>query len=287
MGGAATTINMGSSTIGGSGSNVFVGNAIGTSSGNLTVRAFGTYNSVNSLNSSGGYPAGTYANITVTGGSGTGMIVSMNGSASGYLNSATVTNPGTGYQNGDAMTIPAGNPVGGLGGTFTLGNYNPNYTGQGLANWNFSIDGNLTLPGNLIVPTNTNIRGNLIVGGNITQQSAYYETYGNISNSGGNLTCNFNLGSTFYAVLGANVTANFTNVNAISGTATGATIIIDQGATAYRIANVQVNGVNQTIRWVGAAAGVGTANNTDVMSFSLISLDGTNWRVLGQISNYG
>jgi hypothetical protein len=48
MGGAATTINLGSATIGGAGSNVFVGNAIGTSSGNLTVRAFGTYNSVNS-----------------------------------------------------------------------------------------------------------------------------------------------------------------------------------------------------------------------------------------------
>ena len=87
--------------------------------------------------------------------------------------------------------------------------------------------------------------------------------------------------------MSANVTANFTNVNAISSTVTGATIVVDQGATAYRIANVQVNGVNQTVKWVGAIAGAGTASNTDVMSFSLINLGGGAYRVLGQISNYG
>jgi hypothetical protein len=128
---------------------------------------------------------------------------------------------------------------------------------------------------------------NLTATGNVVQQSAYYETYGNISNTGGNLTCNFNLGTTFYAALTANVTANFTNVNAIASTVSGATIIVDQGATAYRIANVQVNGVNQTVRWVGAVAGAGTASNTDIVSFSLIHLGGGAYRVLGQQSSYG
>jgi hypothetical protein len=151
FGGAATSISMGSATIGGSGSNVFVGNAIGTSSGNLTVRAFGTYNSVNSLNSAGGYATTTYTNIPVTGGSGTGMIISMSGVASGYLGSATVTNPGTGYRNGETITIPAGNPVGSLGGSFVIGNYNAAYLGQVLADYTFGIDGNLTLPGNVTI----------------------------------------------------------------------------------------------------------------------------------------
>jgi hypothetical protein len=68
---------------------------------------------------------------------------------------------------------------------------------------------------------------------------------------------------------------------------TGATIIVDQGATAYRVANVQINGVNQTVKWVGATTGTGTASNTDVMSFSLIFLGGSAYRILGQISNYG
>ena len=144
-----------------------------------------------------------------------------------------------------------------------------------------------TTTGALVISGGTGIAGNLYVGGNISQQGAYYETYGNVSNTGGNLTCNFNLGSVFYATLGANVTANFTNVNAIANTVTGATIIVDQGATAYSVANIQINGVNQTVKWVGATTGTGTASNTDIISFSLIFLGGSAYRVLGQISNYG
>jgi hypothetical protein len=129
---------------------------------------------------------------------------------------------------------------------------------------------------------------NLTITGNVVQQSAYYETYANVTNSGGNLTCNFVNGGTFYATLTANVTVNFTNVVATAGRVTGATLIVDQGATAYRVANLQINsGGIQTIRWGGGTTNTGTASNTDIMSFSLISLDGTNWRVLGQIANYG
>ena len=157
----------------------------------------------------------------------------------------------------------------------------------GTVNIQSTTDSVSTTTGALRVAGGAGITGNLNVGGNITQQSAYYETYGNVSNTGGNLTCNFNLGSIFYATLGANVTANFTNVNAITNTVTGATIIVDQGATAYRVANVQINGVNQTVKWVGATTGTGTASNTDVMSFSLIFLGGSAYRILGQISNYG
>ena len=132
------------------------------------------------------------------------------------------------------------------------------------------------------------IAGNLSVAGNVVQQSAYYETYSNVTNSGGNLTCNFVNSATFYATLTANVTVNFTNVVATAGRVTGATLIVDQGATAYRVANIQINsGGVQTVKYAGGTPNTGTASNTDVMSFSLISLDGTNWRVLGQISNYG
>jgi hypothetical protein len=129
---------------------------------------------------------------------------------------------------------------------------------------------------------------NLTTTGNVVQQSAYYETYANVTNSGGNLTCNFVNGATFYATLTANVTVNFTNVVATAGQVTGATLIVDQGATAYGVANIQINsGGVQTIKYAGGTPNTGTASNTDIMSFSLISLDGTNWRVLGQIANYG
>ena len=129
---------------------------------------------------------------------------------------------------------------------------------------------------------------NLTITGNVVQNSAYYETYANVTNSGGNLTCNFVNGATFYATLTANVTVNFANVVATAGRVTGATIIVDQGATPYSVANLQINsGGVQTIKYAGGTGvNTGTASNTDVMSFSLISLDGTNWRILGQIANY-
>lgn len=139
-----------------------------------------------------------------------------------------------------------------------------------------------------IVYSNAVTVSNLTITGNTTQQSAYYETYSNVTNSGGNLTCNFVNGSTFYASLGANVTANFTNVVATTGTVTGVTIIVDQGATAYGVSNIQINsGTVQTVKWAGGTTNVGTANNTDIMSFSLINLGSGAWRVLGAISNYG
>ena len=159
---------------------------------------------------------------------------------------------------------------------------------QGGVQVHSNADSYSTTTGALKVGGGVGIGGNLHVSGNIVQQSAYYETYSNVTNSGGNLTCNFVNGSTFYATLTANVTVNFTNVVATAGRVTGATLIVDQGATAYRVANIQINsGGVQTVKYAGGTPNTGTASNTDVMSFSLISLDGTNWRVLGQISNYG
>ena len=136
-------------------------------------------------------------------------------------------------------------------------------------------------------PYSTGSMGDLTITGNVTQDGAYYETYANVSNSGGNLTCNLVDGGTFYVTLGANVTANFVNVADVTGTAVGATIIVDQGVTPYSVSNVQINGgAVQTVRWASGTVNTGTASNTDIMSFSLINLGGGQWRILGQISNY-
>jgi hypothetical protein len=238
FGGVATSISMGSATIGGSGSNVFVGNAIGTSTGNLTVRAFGTYNSVNSLTSSGGYGNTTYSNIAVTGGSGTGMIISMSGAASGYLASATVTNPGTGYRNGETITIPAGNPVGSLGGSFVIGNYNAAYLGQVLADYSFGIDGNLRLPGNLTIAGVGSIRyangvnyASTVTGTYSNTNVASYLTTATITTTG-NITAG-NLTTTgTYTVASITTTGEYGNI-------TGANVISANtiSATNYLFAN--------------------------------------------------
>jgi hypothetical protein len=195
----------------------------------------------------------------------------------------TISDTGYGSWQITWVGTPYGSPT---GGTATLTNPNPSTI------W-------IQTPLTATVYANTNVAAylttgpnvttaNLIATGNIVQQSAYYETYANVTNSGGNLTCNFVNGSTFYATLTANVTVNFANVVATSGRATGATLIVDQGATPYGVSNIQINGgAVQSVRWAGGVGiNVGTASNTDIMSFSLISLDGTNWRILGQVSNY-
>jgi hypothetical protein len=161
---------------------------------------------------------------------------------------------------------------------------------QAYANSTFSTSsyGNANVAAYLPTYTGNISAGNLTVSGNITQQSAYYEKFANVSNTGGNLTLNLVDGSTFYANLSSNVTANFTNVAGTLGTAVGITVIVDQGNVAYGISNIQVNGGSvQTIKWAGGTTNVGTASNTDIISFSLLNLDGTNYRILGQINNYG
>jgi hypothetical protein len=278
MFGNATAIYMGAGavnlSVGNGSGNVTAGNVLTNNhlyANGVSILTGVTYNYSNSNVSS--YltvnpQSGTYSNsnvssyLTVNPQSGTYS----NANVSAYLTTATINTTGNITAN-----IHYGNIFAFANGVNILSGVTGTYSNTNVGSY---LSGGVTT-------------GNLTILGNVVQQTAYYETYGNISNTGGNLTCNFNLGTTFYANLTANVTANFTNVNAISSTVTGATIVVDQGATAYRVANVQVNGVNQTVKWVGASAGVGTASNTDVMSFSLINLGGGVYRVLGQISNYG
>ena len=154
FGGVATTINMGQSTPGTS-SNIFVGNTIGTQTGNLTVRARGQYNYTTQYGVAGGYNSPPYTAQSLTGGSGTGMTATYS-STGGYVSfPITIVNPGTGYKNGDVLTLP-----GGLGATAQIWNYNSNYVGQtGQSDITFTIDGNLILPGGLSLPANSSVTG--------------------------------------------------------------------------------------------------------------------------------
>ena len=155
MGGVATTITLGQSTPGTS-SNVFVGNTVGTQTGNLTLRARGQYNYLTAFGTAGGYNSPPYNNQTLTGGSGTGMIASYTTAGNGYVTfPITIVNPGTGYKNGDVVTLP-----GGLGSTAQIWNYNSNYVAQtGQSDLTLTIDGNLILPGGLALPANSVVTG--------------------------------------------------------------------------------------------------------------------------------
>jgi len=264
-----------------------------TTTGNITAGNVSAVNFVGTIQaqvgSSFAYATDAYGSLFNTGGVPLPADINSNAIVAGYTivgNSGAVTLtvtsatfiPGTPNIVQVATTPTASSlayPV-----TVYSANYSPAIPTSTITVGNATVSGNITAGG-------VGIGGNLNVSGNITQQSAYYETYANVTNSGGNLTCNFVNGTTFYATLTANVTVNFVNVVATAGRVTGATIIVDQGATAYSVANIQINsGGVQTVKWAGGTTNTGTASNTDVMSFSLISLDGTSWRILGQIANY-
>jgi hypothetical protein len=65
------------------------------------------------------------------------------------------------------------------------------------------------------------------------------------------------------------------------------TLIVAQGATGYIPSSVSVNGFSTTVQWLGGVAPVGTANATDVFSFSLLRINNANvWTVLGSVSSF-
>lgn len=83
----------------------------------------------------------------------------------------------------------------------------------------------------------------------------------------------------------ANWTANFTNLNLSASYATTVTTIIAQGSTAYLPTAVQIEGSGQTLNWQGNTTPTGTANRTNVVSFSILNNAGT-YVVLGQVVSF-
>jgi hypothetical protein len=96
----------------------------------------------------------------------------------------------------------------------------------------------------------------------------------------------FTTGSNWYhSSATTNYTANFTNVPTTDNRAITATIIINQGSTAYIPTSVQINSVSQTIKWSGGTAS-GNANQVDIVGFTFIRSGGSWAQVLGQINTF-
>lgn len=110
----------------------------------ITSTTYGAVDSIDSSTSQGGYNTGTYTGLTTTGGSGTGLTVNAT-STGGYIDFVTIVNPGTGYTNGDVLTLVGGD---GLGCTL-------NIIVLGISEWKFNADGTTTFP-TLTVPIEDN-----------------------------------------------------------------------------------------------------------------------------------
>jgi hypothetical protein len=112
------------------------GNIRASSDLSITVPS-GIPNGVANWIGQGGWNQGSYINTATTGGSGTGLTVDVAAAGQGYIgiSQITINNPGTGYTNGDVITINNEND---LPGTFTITVPEPA--------WEFGANGGLTFP---------------------------------------------------------------------------------------------------------------------------------------------
>jgi len=155
---------------------------------NITIQTSGGVpNSTSNINSQGGYNTGTYTNLSTTGGSGTGLRVNASTAGNGYINTVTINTPGSGYTEGDTITLVGGD---GLGCTFTIG--------VSVNNWEFGTSGNLTLPGNTFAVNYANGTQVSIGGGGANTGNV---TFNDVTVQGDNTSLNLSAGADFTANL--------------------------------------------------------------------------------------
>ena len=165
----------------------------------------------------------------------------------------------TGSQGPTGFTGPTG-PTGQAGATGSTGPTGPTFTG-GTVN-------------------------NIIVQGTTTVQQIQ-EIVNNKTGATGVITHDWTTGSIFYhSSMSANFTVNLTNVPTVNDRAYVATLILKQGAVGYYASALQVNSGATSILWANATSPTGTANRTDIESFTLYYNNST-WSALGQLTTFG
>ena len=82
-------------------------------------------------------------------------------------------------------------------------------------------------------------------------------------------------------------TPNLQNFVVPANTATSVTIFIDQGASAnITTGNILIGAANLAINWQGGAAPTGTASKKDIVTLSILNVNGSN-TVIGQLVSFG
>lgn len=167
-----------------------------------------------------------------------------------------------------------------------------NITGDLDVNGSISVGGSLSLPSvdtsSITSSTNLTVQTNLI---NLHSLGIASEALVDLGvTTGGAIDHDTSLGSIFFHnTPTSNFTVNFTNLPTPTVTAytISIAVIILQSGTARMPIAAQINGVGQTIKWLGAGGTpAGNANQTNVITFTLIKR-GITWAVLASSANYG
>ena len=217
----------------------------------------------------------TFPNVTVTG-TVTGTYFNGNGSALTGIVATVAQTVTTAAQPNITSVGTLTNTILAAGNSFTGGNLvSANYIAGVLTT---GAQPNITSVGTL---------SGLTVSG-VSSYGLTADVLSTLTGATGTVAHDLTPGGVFYHTsVAANFTANFTNVPTTNSRVLMATLIISQGATPYISNAVQIDGVAQTIKWIGSAAPTGTASKIDIISFTLIRT-GSAWIILGQASvNYG
>lgn len=149
------------------------------------------------------------------------------------------------------------------------------------------IGGNLYVGGQLNVSNGIAISGPIDLSTNIFTIGPVSEKIFNISGAQFSVTHDWSQYTIFYhtSVAGSFI-PDFINVPTTTGRTISGILIIEQGSTPYIPTGVKINSVNQTIKWQGGSAPIGTSSGVDVVTFSMFRL-GSVWTVLGQLVSFG
>jgi hypothetical protein len=160
-------------------------------------------------------------------------------------------------------------------GTLYIDTISPNATNVTLNNGLFNNSlfsgtflNNTTFTGDIVEQANltsTAASGNVVL--NMLEKNIVYFT----SNTTGNVTVN----------LRGNAT---TTLNAMlsNGDVVSSTMMLSQGATAYFVNQLQIDGVPRAVRWQSnSTPTAGNANSIDTYSFTVVKTDSNVYTVLG------
>jgi hypothetical protein len=214
------------------------------------------------------------------------------------INSSTYTGGLVGLEN-DAYLLNVGKDlyVGTVGGNqhpaklklFAQNNWeNPQITISGSRQIAFntgSVSSGYTyeFSGSLNLLHNINING-------VTNLGSTLEHIVSLNNPTTGYTHNFSVGSILY-VTGAtsNITVDIVNVPLdTENKGIGLTVMIEQGGTAFMVNSLKINSDNDgpvTIIWSGGSLPAGNINSYDIISFSILKINGT-WKVFGQLTTF-
>ena len=123
--------------------------------------------------------------------------------------------------------------------------------------------------------------------GRFTKLSGVEESFGTYNSVTGVTAFDCTNNYIFYVNPTGNFTANLQNFLLDTNNVTSVTMVINQGGTPYMsINNVLINGSNVAINWQGGTAPTGTASKKDVLTLSIMNINGAN-TVLGQLVSFG